>query len=291
MPGVDFSVLGPCEPSQTLLPDQVWIVLPRDAPGPIVRMVDVVIRRIQEKSQVVWRATSSETGPKLSFYSVFVAVEPANPQKIIPERYRLFTTDQALYLYGDDVAGVVFGLGRLLRLLSAGWTQSYSSPIQRFVCVPTQLLIDSAPEYPVRGHQIAYRALSDSYGGWSFAQMERYIEDLVIFGTNTIECVFLDGNTSPQLIVAPADMLVHMSFVSNAFGLNFSIWYPYGSQLFDPKYELIRRMPRVNSIFIPGGDPGSLSPAPLLQYIKTIIASVRIFHPESQVRFAPFCAS
>jgi hypothetical protein len=280
-----FLIGAPCKNGQVLLPDEVSIVLPQTPSVRLIRMANVLLQRVQEKSQVLWHLTSQGQTPSQESFSVFLAVEPVNPKQIVSERFRIFNTAHAVYIYGDDEHGLIFGIGKFLRLLSAGWNQSYTSGLQRYVCMPSQILIDTKPQYSIRGHQIAYRALSDSYGGWSFAQMERYIEDLVIFGTNTIECVFLDGNPSPQFVVPPKDMIVHMSRVSESFGLNFSIWYPSGSIQYDPSYDFIRKIPRINSIFVPGGDPGSLSPAPLFQLIKNIAINVRKYHPHAQVRF------
>eukprot|EP01122_Echinamoeba_exundans_P004965 TRINITY_DN15164_c0_g1_i1.p1 TRINITY_DN15164_c0_g1~~TRINITY_DN15164_c0_g1_i1.p1 ORF type:complete len:1005 (-),score=82.46 TRINITY_DN15164_c0_g1_i1:1627-4440(-) len=274
---------APCSSGQVLLPDEVSVVLPQNPSVRLLRMASVLIQRVQEKSQISWHMTSQSSAASAASFSVFLAVEPVNPKQVVAERFRIFNTAHAVYIYGDDEHGLIFGIGKFLRLLSAGWSQSYSSAIQRYICMPSQLLVDTKPQYPIRGHQIAYRAAADSYGGWTFAQMERYIEDLVIFGTNTIECVFLDGNPSPQFVVSPKDMIVHMSRVSESFGLNFSIWYPSGSTQFDPSFDFIRKIPRIDSIFVPGGDPGSLSPAPLFQLIKNIALNVRKYHPHAQL--------
>ena len=62
----------------------------------------------------------------------------------------------------------------------------------------------SAPAYPMRGHQLAFRAISDSYDGWSVAEMQQYIRDLVLFGVNQIELVAPDGKPVIRM-TPPAD--------------------------------------------------------------------------------------
>lgn len=267
-----------------LLPSDVNVVLPQNPSTRFIRIATLLTERIMTKSQYSWRLTNDWSTDTPASFAVFLAVQPSDPKHIVKERYRISSTLNAVYITGDDDLGLIFGVGRFLRLLSAGWTQNYSSPLERFICIPSHIFIDSIPQYPIRGHQIAYRALSDSYAGWSYNQMESYIEDLIIYGTNTIEAVFLDNVTSPHFVVPPSEMLVHMSRVCEVYGLNFSIWYPSASIKYDPDYHFIRRIPKLNALFIPGGDPGDLDPAPMFKVAKNIISNVRKYHPHCQVR-------
>ena len=47
--------------------------------------------------------------------------------------------------------------------------------------------IATAPAYPIRGHQLGYRAQANSYDAWDAAQFEQYIRELTFFGANSIE--------------------------------------------------------------------------------------------------------
>jgi len=55
------------------------------------------------------------------------------------------------------------------------------------VLLDPEIAISSTPRYPIRGHQLGYRALSNTYDSWSLAQFEQYIRDLALFGANAIE--------------------------------------------------------------------------------------------------------
>ena len=49
--------------------------------------------------------------------------------------------------------------------------------------------LTDAPEYPIRGHQLGYRGLNNTYDTWDLATYEQYVRDLIIFGTNAIELI------------------------------------------------------------------------------------------------------
>jgi hypothetical protein len=114
----------------------------------------------------------------------------------------------------------MFGAGRLLRELHMHFHENYNLPLTRTVQINATLHLQSAPAYPLRGHMISYRyhspsihpsiylstyvsiylcictcaltvsrSISNSYDGWTLQQMEQYIRDLVVFGTNQIEVV------------------------------------------------------------------------------------------------------
>ena len=81
---------------------------------------------------------------------------------------------------GNDARGVLFGAGRLLRLMD------YS---RNTVSLSHQIDISSSPRYPLRGHQLGYRPKTNAYDAWSVPMWEQYIRDLVVFGTNAIELI------------------------------------------------------------------------------------------------------
>ena len=96
-----------------------------------------------------------------------------------PEGYSIITLESGLVVVaGNDARGVLFGAGRLLRIMDYA---------RNTVSLPQKINLSSAPHYPLRGHQLGYRPKTNSYDGWTVPMWEQYIRDLVIFGTNAIE--------------------------------------------------------------------------------------------------------
>ncbi len=69
-------------------------------------------------------------------------------------------------------------------------------------------------------------------------------------------------------------MMVELSRVLDAYGLDVWIWYPAMDHDYtDPATvasalhewgDVFRQLPRVDAVFVPGGDPGHTAPGPLM---------------------------
>jgi hypothetical protein len=73
------------------------------------------------------------------------------------------------------------------------WAKGWAS-------IPGDLDLASAPERPIRGHQLGYRHTANSYDGWNDHQFEQYIRELALFGANSVEGIpFQDDRKSPHM--------------------------------------------------------------------------------------------
>jgi hypothetical protein len=192
---------------------------------------------------------------------------------------------------GADARGVLFGVGRLLRELR----------MQRSsITVPAGLDVVSTPQVALRGHQLGYRPKTNAYDAWDVPMWEQYIRDLAIFGTNAIELIpprSDDAADSPHFPLPQMDMMVEMSRLADEYSQDVWIWYPaldkdYG----DPKQvefalkewaEVFSKLPRVDAIFVPGGDPGHTQPKHLMALLEKQTASLRKFHPKAEMWLSP----
>lgn len=192
-----------------------------------------------------------------------------------------------LLIAGNDSRGMLFGIGYSLRKLemSAG----------RAV-LPHPIDITTAPQYAVRGIQIGYRFKNNTYDAWTLPMFEQHIRDLAVFGDNTIQLISPesdDAATSP-LYPAPAlETLVGISAILAKYGLNCDLYYPeLRKDYSDPstvaaelrEFEsLIRRFPRIDSLHVPGGDPGHTPPKLLFALVEKQAAILRRYHPHAAV--------
>jgi len=192
---------------------------------------------------------------------------------------------------GADPRGVLFGAGRLLREL-----QMTRGSVQ----VPVSFSIVSTPQVALRGHQLGYRPKTNSYDAWDVPTWEQYIRDLAIFGTNAIELIpprSDDAADSPHFTLPQMQMMVEMSRIANEYGLDVWVWYPaldkdYG----DPKQvefalkewaDVLSKLPRVDAVFVPGGDPGHTEPRHLMALLEKQTTSLRRYHPKLQMWMSP----
>lgn len=207
------------------------------------------------------------------------------------EGYTLLTTANSVTIRGNDDRGVIFGAGYFLR-------QAAMSR-QKFE-IAEGLNSASAPKISIRGHQLGYRPKTNAYDGWSVPMWEQYIRELAIFGTNTVELIpprSDDDADSPHFPLPPMDMMVEMSRIANEYAMDVSIWYPAMDENYtDQKTvdfalkewaEVFRRLPRIDAIFVPGGDPGDTPPKVLLGLLEKQTENLQKYHPKAQMWVSP----
>jgi len=212
-----------------------------------------------------------------------------------PEGYRLCVkrgaASPAVFVIGDDARGVLFGVGRLLRELH----------LQRgSVALADDLDITTAPKYPLRGHQLGYRPKTHSYDAWDLPTWEQYLRDLAVFGCNAIELIpprSDDAADSPHFPRPPLEMMAGMSGLADSYGLDVWAWYPaLDSDYSDPKTvefalrewgEVFSKLPRLDAVFVPGGDPGRTPPKLLMALLEKQTENLHRYHPKAQMWVSP----
>jgi hypothetical protein len=203
------------------------------------------------------------------------------------EGYRLFLEETAppiVWLIGSDPRGALYAAGALLRRLD--WSQGkldFAGPVD----------IETAPAYPIRGHQLGYRTQANSYDAWDPAQYEQYIRELAIFGANSIENIpFHDDRKTPVMKFPRREMNRAISEICDRYGLDYWIWVPADFDLKDgalraqmlTKYdELFRDSKQLTGVFFPGGDPGSNPPELVLPFLEEVAKHMRPLHPDARI--------
>ncbi len=188
-----------------------------------------------------------------------------------------------LWIIGTDARGCLYGVGRLLRSLEC---------TQGRVLLREPLNFQTAPAYPIRGHQLGYRATANSYDAWSPDQFDQYIRELTFFGVNCIEGIPMQ-DTRPTVNPFPREkMNVEQSRICQRYGLDFWVWTPADFDLQDAarrqaklaEYEkLFRECPLVSAVFVPGGDPGDNPPSLVMPYLADLGALLSRYHPRARV--------
>ncbi len=199
---------------------------------------------------------------------------------------------QWIAVVGADDRGLLFGVGKLLRLIDFSRQQA--------TVAATSLHVVSHPEYKLRGQQLGYRPKTNAYDAWSVEMWDGYIRDLAIFGNNAIELVpprSDDLPDSPHFPLPPAQMMVEMSRIADSYGLDVWIWYP----AMDHDYsnpatvdsalkewaQTFAMLPRVDAVLVPGGDPGHTEPKSLLALLEKQKINLRKYHPQAQMWVSP----
>lgn len=278
-------------------------------PAPAAReqlAVRMLVEEVEKRTGVRWDVQTKLPGDGVPVVLVGLSadVKPLAEQhgveapaagKQANERYRLATAAKGkspvVWVLGDDSRGVLFGVGRLLRELRMR---------KQSVTLPAKLSIDTAPQTPLRGHQIGYRPKTNSYDAWTVAMWEQYIRDLAVFGCNAVELIpprSDDDADSPHFPLPPLRMMTEVSRLADAYGLDVWIWYPaLDADYTNPKTvefalkewgEVFQALPRVDAVFVPGGDPGHTKPNVLFALLEKQTANLHKYHPKAGMWVSP----
>jgi hypothetical protein len=192
-----------------------------------------------------------------------------------------------VFVSGHDDRGVLFGVGNLLRELrmSKGSAQ-----------LPASLFINTAPEVGLRGHQAGYRPKVNTYDAWTVPFWEQHIRDMAVFGTNALEMIpprSDDDADSPHFPLPQIDMMGKISQLCDDYGIDVWIWYPAMEKDYsDPATvekeleawdSVFKKVPRIDAICVPGGDPGHTQPKYLMALLEKQTAVLHKSHPKAQM--------
>ena len=264
--------------------------------------VRMLVEEVENRTGVRWDVRDTRPADTTPFIIVgspaaIRAHEIAMPDDLRPrpEGYRIGSVKDrpasGVWVAGNNERGVLFGVGRLLRELRMK---------KGSVTLPAKLDISSAPHTAIRGHQLGYRPKTNSYDGWTVALWEQYLRDLVVFGCNAIELIpprSDDDADSPLFPLPPLRMMTEVSRLADAYGLDVWIWYPaLDANYADPKTvefalkewgDVFKALPRVDAVFVPGGDPGHTPPKVLFALLEKQTANLKKYHPKAGMWVSP----
>ena len=211
-----------------------------------------------------------------------------NNPELKKEGYRIYHEHQGdkntLWVIGADTRGILYGIGKLLRTAKMSKDQITHSPNIDF---------SEAPEYPLRGHQFGYRNTANSWDSWTVEQFDQHFREQVLFGANSFENIpFQEANSSPHFKVDPQVMEVELSKICEKYDADYWVWTPAPHDLtvknahedgLAEQEAFYAKCPRLDGVFVPGGDPGENHPAQLIPYLNDLSEILHKYHPNAGI--------
>jgi hypothetical protein len=277
------------------------VLPPPNASLQVNKAVEMLVEEVHERTRLHWSVepTSPNDGKpevhllraadKASFPPVLRSIKLSGKA----EGYAIRTAENParIYVIGHDDRGILFGVGRLLRELRL---ERDKATLER------PLEIATAPATPLRGHQLGFRPKTNSYDAWDIDQWEQYFRDLIAFGTNAVELIpprSDDDADSSHFPRPQLEMMTLMSKLADDYGLDVWIWFPaMDADYADPatvEFALkewavvFDALPRIDAVFVPGGDPGHTRPVHLMNLLEKQTKSLHEHHPKAQMWMSP----
>lgn len=263
------------------------IVLPPGASVPVRKSAQMLYEEIEKRTQLRLKTVAQRPEGAAAFVLGRTSGKP--------ESFLVTSESRGgapiVIAAGADDRGTVFAAGYVLRQLRMS---------RQRLEIDAGLNIASAPKRPVRGQQLGYRPKTNAYDAWTVPMWEQYIRELAIFGNNTIELIpprSDDDDDSPHFPLPKIEMMAEMSRIASEYALDVSVWYPAMDRDYsDPQTvefalkewaEVFQRVPRIDVIFVPGGDPGHTQPKYLMALLEKQTANLHKYHPKAEMWMSP----
>jgi len=202
------------------------------------------------------------------------------------EGYRIYHENNngkdILWITAADARGILYGIGKFLRMAEMEEGQ---------ILLANKVDFSSSPEYSIRGHQFGYRNTANSWDAWTVEQFDQHFREQVLFGANSFENIpFQDTASSVHFKVNPQKMEIYLSEICNKYDADYWVWTPAPSDLtlknahqkgLEKQEAFFAASPRLDGVFVPGGDPGDNHPSDLMPYLKDLATILHKYHPNA----------
>lgn len=211
-----------------------------------------------------------------------------------PEGFKIVTVESprpGVLILAHDQRGLLYGVGYLLRKAEMRYKQ---------FDIPKDLAVSTSPRYPLRGHQLGYRPKTNAYDAWNVQQFDQYIRELALFGANSIEIMpprTDDDQTSVHMKMPAIKMMAEQSRICQDYGLDVWMWYPnMGLNYMHPdsikkelqeRHQVFSATPKLDHLFVPGGDPGELEPDILFAWLEQVATVLHAYHSQAKIWVSP----
>ena len=278
---------GGCQdPNQNNLKNVVIVISDGDVSSEKIA-AQVLTEEVEKRTGLKWEITTDL--PENVNSIVLSSNNLAGTGSIKPEGYNLKVEEEEgkinISITGADGRGVLYGVGKFLRMLE--WKKGEAN-------FPINVDITTSPKYPMRGHQIAYRTLANSYDAWTPEIYDQYIRDLALFGNNSIELI-PTGGRGPLMKYDPLEMNIAVSKICDKYDMDFWFMTGVGIDLSDvtKRDEVVANlkkeinvMQRLDGLFFSGGDPGISHPKFVMPLLEDLAEVLKQKHPEAKVWFS-----
>ena len=278
------------------LRDAVVVTRPSDLPLAEQSAATVLIEEVEKRTGIRLHRSTSWPADKVVI-AISTRTNVPGWGREVPQRagaglsetraegYRVWAEDgRVVWVIGADARGTLFGVGQLLRRLD--WAHGK-------LTLSTPLDLATAPAYPIRGHQLGYRATANSYDAWDVAQFDQYIRELTFFGVNSIEGIpGHDTRPTPVMKVPRREMNQAISKICERYGLEYWAWIPADFDLtnttkraesLDRCEQFFKDSAVFTGFFFPGGDPGDNPPELVLPFLEDVWKRLQPVHPGARI--------
>ena len=198
------------------------------------------------------------------------------------DEYRIELNEDQIFFVSKGIRGAIYAAGMFLR-----------KAVKRNNGIELTEDISGyySPSKKIRGHQLGYRTTPNTYDAWSYEDYRRYYIDLMFFGLYTVEHISHEGglkDRNPLMKYDEEDFLINAVDIADSLDIDISLWHPNSAAENDESAAKVRKslyskLSRLNYVFVPGGDPGSLPAKDFIRRCQAISKALKEVHPDAEL--------
>jgi len=194
--------------------------------------------------------------------------------------YNIIFNNNTLTFFAKTIRGLIFSYSHFLRKCEFKDGK---------IILTKDISGTYTPEKKIRGHQIGYRTTPNTYDAWDYEQYFQYYLDMMAFTTNTCEHIPYEKGVSKRNCLMKYDeeeFLIEASRLADTINMAVSLWHPNSDdetleEAVTKRRELYKKVPRIDYLFIPGGDPGEYYADEFIKRTKAISKVLKESHPKA----------
>lgn len=196
------------------------------------------------------------------------------------EDFRIEHNGTKIKIIAHRLRGLIYGYGFFIRKAEV--------KDGKFV-LNKNISCEKKPSMKIRGHQLSYTDMNNTYEAWDKNKYERYIRDLMFFGTNTIEASTTKNEERTKLMKYTFKEALDMKAeICKELDLDFSVWHPLDEKISEE--ENLKDMhshydgaEKLDVVFPPGGDPGEMLAEDFIERCKNMKNEIKKTFPDVQM--------
>lgn len=198
------------------------------------------------------------------------------------DQYIISPARTGFEITAKTIRGLIFGYSHILR--KAKFTSDG-------VTLCEDITGTYKPQKQIIGHQVGYRTTPNTYDAWDYNQYFDYYLDMMAFGTNTCEhntTKFGKKEMNPLMRYTQEEFVVEASRLADTVDLDVSLWHANDDNETEEealrlREDIYSKIPRINAVFPPGGDPGEMYADAFVERCRKISDLLKKLHPEAQM--------
>ena len=198
------------------------------------------------------------------------------------DQYTVSCNGKGFEITAKTIRGLIFGYSHILRKAKF---------LPEGVLITENIDGTYKPQKQIIGHQVGYRTTPNTYDAWDYNQYFDYYLDMMAFGTNTCEhntTKFGKNEMNPLMRYTQEEFVIEASRLADTIDLDVSLWHANDDKESEEealriREELYSKIPRINVVFPPGGDPGEMYADAFVERCRKISDLLKKSHPEAQM--------